>query len=158
AFRAHLGLYEDETSQRCDWHINEAHFLESWGDTIADDGTVGLIQPLIAPLYGGKSAPELLAVLTGDSGKSGYEIVRARLMGGQTPSPDSERAWRKSLHDGFVAGSAWERGWIGSSHAGPSENKVAEPKLELVFRPDPTIWDGRFANNGWLQELPKPIT
>src|SRR5262249_45511226 len=159
--RIHLNLYEDETSEQCHWHIPEAHYLESWGDVRAYDGTASIIQPLIAPLYRGRSAVELLAALTGESERSGYEIVRdswrQRRMGKGT---DFEKAWERALPDGVIAGSAFEpkeapapgEGWAEGLRASPP----APDELEIVFRPDPTIHDGRFANNGWLQELPKP--
>ncbi len=160
--RIHLSLYDDETSALCHWHIPETHELESWTDARAFDGTVTIIQPLIAPLYGGRSAHELLAVLTGLSGRSSYEIVRDYWKG-QLPSDNFERLWRTALQDGLINGTALppkpvslKPGFTGGSaaRAGPSDSRG----LEIVFRPDPTIWDGRFANNGWLQELPKPRT
>ena len=76
ALRAHLGLYEDETAELCQWHVPEAHFLEAWSDVRSDDGTVTIVQPLIAPLYGGKSAHEVLAALGEGGERSGYDIVR----------------------------------------------------------------------------------
>ena len=75
--RVHLGLYQDETAELCQWHVNEAHYLEAWGDARAYDGTVSIVQPLIAPLYNGKSAYELVAMLSGQSDTSGHEIVQA---------------------------------------------------------------------------------
>jgi MoCo/4Fe-4S cofactor protein with predicted Tat translocation signal len=154
-FRAHLGLEDDETSARCHWHLPEAHYLEAWGDLRAHDGTVTIQQPLIAPLYGGHSAHELLAVLLGEAAPSGYDILRAYWL---TRLPQNfERSWRTALHDGVVAGTAlpartpaWKPTFAATAPAAPA--------FEILFRPDPTIWDGRFANNGWLQELPKPLT
>jgi len=157
--RIHLGLYEDETAELCHRHIPETHFLEAWSDAQAYDGTAGIIQPLIAPLYGGKSAHEILTVFSGQPDRSGHDIVKAFWQGRQ-PGDGFEQAWRKFLHDGVIAGAT-----------PPSKPVVLKkdfataldaPKqargLEITFRPDPTIWDGRFANNGWLQELPKPLT
>jgi MoCo/4Fe-4S cofactor protein with predicted Tat translocation signal len=161
--RVHLGLYEDETAALCHWHIPEAHYLESWGDARAFDGTVTVIQPLIAPLYGGKSAYELLAVLAGNLDPSGYEIVRdywRRYL----PAENFDPFWRATLHDGVIAGTARTsrevtfRGVQIGEPQRPPPPAGADAALELVFQPDPTIWDGRFANNGWLQELPKPVT
>ena len=154
-FRVHLSLEADETSARCQWHLPEAHYLEAWGDVRAYDGTTTIQQPLIVPLYDGHSAHELLAVLQGDGPQDGYDIMRAywqtRLSG------EFERAWRTALHDGVVGGTALPPktpGWK------PNFAPAAQPAqvFEIIFRPDPTIWDGRFANNGWLQELPKPLT
>jgi MoCo/4Fe-4S cofactor protein with predicted Tat translocation signal len=162
-FRAHFGEYEDETSALCEWHVPQAHFLESWSDSRSFDGTTTIMQPLIAPLYGGKSAHELMAVLTGGAETSSYEIVRAfwRARGSDR---DFEAWWQRALRDGFVAGSgaAAKTMSVRAPGPAPAEKTAAQEKpaegLELVFRPDPTIWDGRFANNAWLQELPKPLT
>ena len=104
AFRARLGLYDDETSQYCPWHLNEAHELEAWGDARAFDGTVTILQPLIEPLYGGKTALEVLAAALGQPAAKGLDLLRAHW---QKQHPDGFDAFfRKSLHDGFVAGSA----------------------------------------------------
>ena len=165
-FSVHLGLYEDETSARCHWHVPEAHYLESWSDARAYDGTVTIIQPLIDPLYGGKSAHELLAAVAGRPGLSGYEIVR-EYWNKQSRAPDFEQFWRRAVHDGVVADSAFAPKPVGLQNiARGAPNGAAEIKssadaagaLEIIFQPDPTIHDGRFANNGWLQELPKPLT
>jgi molybdopterin-containing oxidoreductase family iron-sulfur binding subunit len=94
--RVHLGLYEDETSALCHWHIPEAHALEAWSDTRAYDGTVSIMQPLIAPLYGGKSAHELLVALLGQPERSGYAIVRDYWQS-QPHGEDFERFWRTAL-------------------------------------------------------------
>ncbi|MFN0007837.1 MAG: TAT-variant-translocated molybdopterin oxidoreductase [Planctomycetota bacterium] len=157
-FRVHLSTCEDESSDLCDWHVNEAHFLESWSDALAPDGTVGIVQPLIAPLYAGKTAHEMLAAMAGQGGVSSYQLVHDHVMA-RHPSGEFEANWRRSLHDGLIRstqfdllGGSARTGSIGDSSAGLAG------ELEIVFRPDPTIWDGRFANNGWLQELPKPIT
>ena len=101
----HLSLYEDETSALCHWHIPEAHYLESWSDVRAYDGTATIIQPLIAPLYGGRTAHELLAALNGQPGRSSYELVRDYWKE-QHPAKDFEEFWRTALHDGLVAGTA----------------------------------------------------
>jgi len=159
-FCVHLGLYVDETSARCHWHIPEAHELESWGDARAYDGTVSLLQPLIAPLYNGKSAYELLAMLLEQGERSGRDIVRDYWRS-QYQGTDFEPFWRTALHDGLIADTAFpaqevqlQTAWLADA-AVPAETPHG---LELLFQPDPTVWDGRFANNGWLQELPKPIT
>ena len=173
-FRVHLGLYEDETAEVCHWHISEAHPLESWGDLRGADGTVSIVQPLIAPLHGGKTASELLAVLAEQPERTSYEIVRshwrghferrgARGEGRETPLiGDFEGWWRKTIHDGLAADRrlprktvTWRDDWM---LAAPAPASGPANGLELNFRPDPTIFDGRFANNGWLQELPKPMS
>jgi len=159
--RIRLGLFEDETSALCQWHIPEAHFLESWGDLLAFDGTASIVQPLITPLYDGKSAHELLAALAGQPDRSGYEIVR-EYWRNQRPREDFERFWRKSLHDGFLADSAFSQKQLSfKMSAVSSTRRTADSgprSLEIIFRADPHIFDGAFANNGWLQELPKPLT
>ena len=155
-FRAHLALYEDETSTLCHWHLPEAHYLEGWSDGRAYDGTVSIQQPLIAPLYGGRTAHEVVSALVGEP-RSGYDIVREYWKTQRRPG-DFEVFWRTALHDGLIADSALPvktPTWKGDIAAAPS---VAAQGLDLVFRPDPAVWDGRFANNGWLQELPKPLT
>ncbi len=162
----HLGLYQDETADYCQWHIPEAHYLEAWGDARGHDGTASIAQPLIAPLYAGKSALEVVGMLSGEPGRSGYEMVRETWQAhGSKQAGGFETWWRRTLHEGVIAGSAsptieprWRDDWqarAGLNGAAPARN--AGP-LEIVFRPDPTVFDGRFANNGWLQELPKPLT
>jgi MoCo/4Fe-4S cofactor protein with predicted Tat translocation signal len=239
--RIHLSLYDDETSELCHWHIPETHFLEAWGDTRAHDGTVSIIQPLIAPLYKGRSVHEFLAAFTDKPEQSGYDIVRdywrtQRLetlvaaagaqqpaqgtaqegasgsgvnnthgegaattghnaaTGGNhaegnpppatpaprpsvTPSPAQQQgasartaaasanfdeAWRGVVHDGVIPGTAAKEksvtvngNWSANLQPTP---QTSGGQFEIVFRPDPTVYDGRFANNGWLQELPKPLT
>ena len=192
-------LFADETSTLCHWNVPEAHPLESWGDARAYDGTVTVMQPLIAPLYDGRTMAEVLsAFIDSQSGKSPHDLTKdywTRAYGGQVAgwsitdptgqtfkSPDS--FWNHVLHDGWVPGTrgaeAGGRGMEAGKPAGstasataggvaptPTSNTqpptsapatAASGGLEIIFRPDPTIWDGRFANNGWLQELPKPLT
>jgi molybdopterin-containing oxidoreductase family iron-sulfur binding subunit len=155
ARRVHLSLENDETSLECQWHVPEAHFLEAWSDTRAFDGTASIVQPLIAPLYGGRSAHEVLAALSDQPEKSGYELVRETWAGQFTGNFDE--AWRRALHDGLIAGTAFPFKSLASAALPPAEFRNVTG-LEITFRPDPTIHDGRFASNGWLQELPKPVT
>jgi len=163
--RVHLGLYADETAALSHWHIPQAHPLEAWSDARAYDGTTTILQPLIAPLYdSARSAHELLAALTSKPDRKGHDIVkdfwRAQFGG------DFDARWRRSLHDGVVAGWTAPAGVAAPSASGdpttaprPTAPASSAPgTLEIVFRPDPTIGDGRYANLGWLQELPKPIT
>ena len=236
------GLYLDETVDLSHWHVAATHPLESWGDARSFDGTVTLIQPLIAPLYEGQSEYEVLGVFTPQPDRRGYQIVKeywTRAFGGGMswtirtadgrPFKDAETFWRHALHDGFIAGTAIADGGpatpfvpapkpptpapspaagatagaaagvntlanpnppttpvtatpatpalapaaqaqpsadpstgSGSSRAASRDERPAPNAgsggLEIIFRPDPTVWDGRFANNGWLQELPKPLT
>ena len=179
--RAHLNLYNNETSEICHWHIPATHYLESWGDARSYDGTVTIVQPLIAPLYEGRTAHEVLALFSDNYDRKPYDIVKEYWrgagaggqgsgtsnagVGGQGPGvSDFESWWRKCLHDGFVPNSRLapktvplKSDWASSlSSSGPQPPPPGT--FDLVFRPDPTIYDGRFANNGWLQELPKPLT
>ena len=155
--RVHLGLYQNETAELCQWHVNEAHYLEAWGDTRAYDGTVSIVQPLIAPLYDGKSTYELVAMLSGQASTGGHEIVQAYWKK-QRPSADFDTFWRKSLHDGWVEGTTFPTRQVESKTASFPVAPPPNPKaIEINFRRDPSIYDGQFSNNGWLQELPKPM-
>jgi len=155
----HLGSYVDETASGCSWHIPESHDLEIWSDARAFDGTATLIQPLIAPLYSStKSRHELLEELLGNSGRKGYDVVREywrTKVGGE----GFEEFWRASLNIGVIAGTALP---ARAFHLILSPSKLefssSQSGIEISFRPDPCIWDGSYANNGWLQELPKPVT
>ena len=160
ALSVHLSLYEDETSTVCQWTLPETHYLETWGDARAFDGTVSIQQPLIEPLYGGRSAYAMLQALTDSPETRPYDIVKG-YWAAQHAGADFEAWWRRAVHDGVVPGTA-----LPAKTPALREEAVTEKaekrrlggKFEVNFRPDPTIYDGRFANNGWLQELPKPIT
>jgi MoCo/4Fe-4S cofactor protein with predicted Tat translocation signal len=153
--KVHSGLYLDETGILCEWHVPAAHFLESWGDARAADGTVSVVQPLILPLYGGKSVLEIANAMLNKAGESGYDAVRATW---QKERPDAfELNWRRWLHEGLVPDTAVAP--VTASVKPVSAAATTAPEgIEVLFRPDPTVWDGRFANNGWLQECPKPAT
>jgi molybdopterin-containing oxidoreductase family iron-sulfur binding subunit len=157
----HVGLYADETAARCRWHVPEAHELEAWSDARAPDGTVTIAQPLIAPLHGGRSAHEVLEVLGDHPERPGHDIVRA-VWQKQSRAADFERFWRQALHRGVVPETgAPARSLVPDvrwSDVALDAAGAQTGALEIVFRPDPKIYDGRFANNGWLQELPHPIT
>jgi MoCo/4Fe-4S cofactor protein with predicted Tat translocation signal len=161
--RVHLGLHDDETAERCHWQIPQAHLLESWSDARAIDGTVTILQPLIAPLYpAAKSAHEVLAALSARPESSGYDIVRQH-WSTQGIGGDFETAWKRALHDGVVAGASAPAAPAAvpagtASDAAAASAPAPGTGLEIAFRPDPCIHDGRYANNGWLQELPKPLT
>ena len=152
---AHLGSHYDETGHLSQWHIPAAHFLESWSDARSYDGTVSIVQPLIEPLYGGKSAHQFFQSLLDDPQLSAYEAVRTTQKG--NIKGDFETGWRKVLHAGWIDGTAYV---AGSAKAEMPRVPTPNPKdqLEIIFRPDPNVYDGRWSNVGWLQELPKPVT
>jgi molybdopterin-containing oxidoreductase family iron-sulfur binding subunit len=154
--RVQHSLYQNETTDHVHWHVNATHYLEQWGDVRTIDGTASIVQPLIAPLYDGKSEYEFIEVLTGSPATSGYEIVRKYWQGKLTG--DFETAWRKALHDGFVAGTAYPAKAVAAKGAVPAASANSTGALEVMFRRDPTIYDGTYANNAWLQETPKPMT
>jgi MoCo/4Fe-4S cofactor protein with predicted Tat translocation signal len=202
--RAHLGLYHDETAALCHWHIPETHFLEAWSDVRADDGTVTIVQPLIAPLYNGRSAHEVVSVLGTGGVRPAYDLIRAfwggeRAVAAPPQNPDRTRqnppppqspigsaaggnvqtlpapqqgapiaaapalsefdlTWRRWLHDGVVANTAFPAKTVAVNASAVPASPQRGSGLEVVFRPDPTVYDGRFANNAWLQELPKSLT
>ncbi len=160
ALRVHLGLFDDETSELCHWHIPEAHALETWGDARAFDGTLSVQQPLIAPLYDGKSSHELVQSLLGDSTSTSYQIVQAAWKSRIPAAANFDKGWRRIIHDGLVPASAFPAAVAKTT---PGAWMQAEPAsnqgdLDVAFRLDPNILDGRYANNGWMQELPKPLT
>ncbi len=154
--RIHLTVQENETSRVSQWVIPQADYLERWGDARAYDGTVSIVQPLIAPLYDGHSAHRLLALMLEDTSDD-YDIVHDYWQS-QSERDDFEDMWQITLHDGVMAESALATKAVSvqTDIDLPAPQPVAD--LEVTFRPDPTIWDGRYANNGWLQELPKPVT
>jgi molybdopterin-containing oxidoreductase family iron-sulfur binding subunit len=199
-------LFFDETATLSHWHIPAAHYLEAWSDARSIDGTVSIVQPLIQPLYGGKSAHEIVATMSDRPERAGYDVVREywqanapkgapagasgamSASGAQVPSaapgtnaqrtsapaaPSAppaptaadqfEKSWRKWLHDGVIAGSATMATTTAAATVAPDvATRITQSAnadgLEINFRHDPTIYDGRFANNGWLQELPKPMS
>jgi len=158
--RVHYGLYNDETAELCQWHVNATHELEAWGDARAYDGTVSIIQPLIAPLYNAKSPLEFVALLAGQSDATGYALVRAYWQKQRT-NGDFDAFWRKSLHDGWIEGTTSAPRTMPAVRNQGSASGVREGDpnvIELNIRRDPTIYDGQFSNNGWLQELPKPMS
>ncbi|WP_242617987.1 TAT-variant-translocated molybdopterin oxidoreductase [Edaphobacter modestus] len=153
----HLGTHLDETGAVSTWHINKAHYLESWSDARAYDGTLTIVQPMIDPMYGGKSAHDIFQTLLSDPQSSAYDVVAANAT--TYIKGDFAAGWRKALHDGWVDGTAF------TPKAGVPARVTAFPALastgsgyEISFRPDPSLFDGRFGNVGWLQELPKQVT
>lgn len=163
--RVHLGLYQDETARLCHWHLPESHALESWGDARAFDGTASLAQPLIEPLYDSRSALELLGTLLGSEETPGRELVRSywqKQREKRSSQGDFDTFWQTTLHDGVLPDTAsspqsvslqgdWQK-QLSSHDAAPSDG------FEIAFRADPLIHDGRYANNAWLQECPRPIS
>jgi molybdopterin-containing oxidoreductase family iron-sulfur binding subunit len=153
----HAGLYFDETGAACRWHLPLAHPLEHWSDLRAYDGSIALAQPTIAPLYGGRDRHEIIAALLGDIGTSSYAIVRGYWQ--RQRAQGFEAFWTDSLRAGVVSGSAAPPVTVA-----PRRDFLQAPPpsaahgVELLLRPDPTVRDGRYANNGWLQELPRPLT
>jgi molybdopterin-containing oxidoreductase family iron-sulfur binding subunit len=151
-----LGLYDDETSYKCQWHLPQTHFLEEWSDARAYEGTVSIVQPLISPLYAGRSAIEVMDLILTGYLRGGYEISR-EFWAGQHNQPDFEPVWRRSLEKGV---------WWGKFTAEPPGSRASKASatpastegFEIVFRPDPCVWDGSYTNNAFLQELAKPLT
>jgi molybdopterin-containing oxidoreductase family iron-sulfur binding subunit len=152
--RIHVGLHQDETAWQCHWHIPLSHALESWGDARAVDGTATIIQPTVNPLYDTRSAAQVLEMLLGTLDPAPDAPVRATWSAAF--ANDFEARWHDALHDGFIEGAAAPVS-VNAAEVTPQAVQAGD-HLDIVFRPDPTIWDGRFANNGWLQELPKPLT
>jgi molybdopterin-containing oxidoreductase family iron-sulfur binding subunit len=151
----HLGQQRDETGELCEWQLPLTHALESWSDARAVDGTATIIQPVITPFYDVRTVHQIVAMLLGGTNPAADGAVRETwqaAFGG-----DFDARWKQALHDGFISGAAPE---VTVSVAGASDvaSKTSGEELDIVFRPDPTIWDGQFANVGWLQELPKPLT
>ena len=163
-----LGLHADETSREATWHLPAAHYLESWGDARAGDGTVVPIQPLIEPLDGGRTILEVVAQLSAFETTAPYEIVRRSFRKvSRVAEAEFELAWRKFLHDGRLSGSEypvvkpvlqWTPVASAVASARPATERLSADHLELVLDRDAKVDDGRFANNGWLQELPDPIS
>jgi MoCo/4Fe-4S cofactor protein with predicted Tat translocation signal len=173
----HLSLYRDETTQACTRHLPRAHYLESWDDTRAWDGTVSIVQPLIDPLYGGKTPSELLAILLGQSTVAALDLVRRTWQEAASTASaadhasvtgaDFESFWRASLEQGIVPGTAFpeirpvvrtDELVSALSTLDPPSLDFGPHNLEIVFCPDLSVHDGRFANNGWLQETPDALT
>ena len=150
----------DETAEYAQWHVAESHYLETWGDARAFDGTECVIQPLIAPLYRTHSAFEVFAAFTDKPGAKAYDAVRAR-MNVAAGIEGVEVFWRKTLNDGVVANTAFAPITLAlkfkPSDLPPKQLPPAD-QTEFIFRPDENVYDGRYANNGWLQELARPVT
>src|SRR5687768_10132615 len=157
-----LGHSIDETSSKTEWHIPRAHYLESWGDARAVGGPLSVVQPLVLPLFGGRTAVEVLGLMVEGKDRPGYDIVR------ETWRPilgegEFDTRWNRVLHDGLLAGSELPEVAPGLTaqplaELARSVGGAAGGGLEVAFLPSPSLHDGRFANDGWLQELPDPLT
>ncbi len=160
----HLGLHHDETAERCRWHVPRSHPLEAWGDVRSVEGTVSILQPAIEPLYNTHTCLELFGQFLGEGQKSSRAFVREywqQRWESMRPGESFETGWQRALEEGVVPGTAASP--VSAQLAegfqpAPAPEPEDDAALEVVFRPDPSVWDGRFANNGWLQELPKPLT
>jgi molybdopterin-containing oxidoreductase family iron-sulfur binding subunit len=155
----YLGLFDNETAAASQWHVPELHALEGWSDARAYDGTTTILQPLISPLYPeARSVHELLAVFTDQPEQSSHDVVKGYWQS-QHQGQDFEAFWRTSLHDGVVADTAQppKPVTVQAGFAAGQSTPSAEG-VEIVYRPDPSLYDGRFASNGWLLELPRPLT
>ena len=162
----HLSAHVDETSSKATWHIPELHFLESWGDVRAEDGTLSVVQPLIEPLYGGSSVIEMLSLIVKGKNLKAYDEVR-QTWGALLSKNDFENQWRRVLHDGLLENTAFtpvalslDSDKINKAvkEFGPKPQEITPDKMEVVFSESYALFDGRYANNGWLQEFPHPVT
>jgi molybdopterin-containing oxidoreductase family iron-sulfur binding subunit len=155
-FSVHVDLYPNETSAASHWYIPQAHSLESWADTRAFDGTASIIQPMIEPLYGGRSIQEVMDAVVQFPGRSAYDIVHSYWV---QPGRLDDAGWRKALYEGVIPSTAAKPSTDPAASATPISIQPSQrQRWELVFMPDPGLWDGRYAENVWLQELPRPIT
>ncbi len=160
ASSVHLSTHRNETSAQTTWHVPQSHYLESWGDARAYDGTVSVVQPLIEPLWGSKTAVELVAMMLDRGDASGLTLVR-ETFDGEYGQGQGDNGWRKVLHDGFVADSRYET--INPGATRTIERQLPKVQLgggslEVVFLPSSHAYDGRYANNAWLQETPDFVT
>jgi MoCo/4Fe-4S cofactor protein with predicted Tat translocation signal len=165
-----LGYYEDETSELSYWHVPMSHFLEQWGDVRAADGTYGIIQPMILPLFGGYSELQLLSLLLGREKHDRPDEVRATFKEINKNGGNEDQVWNAFLRDGFLPNSASAEvpsaGFnVGGAKAYLAQNlklqfpaAPAADQIEVVLVSDYKVDDGRYANNGWMQEMPDPIT
>ena len=165
---AQLSIYKDDTTGYCKWHVPQTHYLEAWSDVRSCDGTVTIIQPLILPLYDGKSVHEVLRIFSDqpgatpssfarNGGQTTYEMVKGYWQT-QHSGADFEQWWRRAVHNGLVPDTTLPARQVSAKTSVPPPTSSSESGFEISFRPDPCIYDGKFLNNGWLQETPKPLT
>lgn len=157
--RVHVAQTMDETGAVCHWHVNAKHFLEMWSDARAYDGTATIVQPLVQALYDGKSAHEIVQLFAKENfEKKEIDIIKDYW---KANGLADEKAWRKAVHDGFIPNSALPAKTV-TINTGflsqPTTAPAGSGDLEIAILPDPSIYDGRYTNNGWLQELPNPLT
>jgi MoCo/4Fe-4S cofactor protein with predicted Tat translocation signal len=159
-----LGYYEDETFPFCTWHLPMSHYLESWGDGRTSDGTLVPVQPLIAPFFDGITELEVLARIAGAESSKPHDVVRDTFKAFATGG-DFEETWKKFLHDGFLPKTNYKTVQPNAanfaqliSSGGANSLEPGKDNFEVVFHRDYKLDDGRWNNNGWLQELPDPIT
>ena len=159
----HLGAYDDETAAAAKWHLPEAHYLEAWGDAQSTDGVVAIQQPMIEPIFGGKSPIEVMAILLDSKDRKGYDLVK-NYWTSQWPATSKDNAtrdntWKKTLNDGVIAGTQAPevRPTVDSKRIQAAPAPAASG-IEVGFVPSASAWDGRFANNAWMQEIAEPIT
>ena len=158
-FSAHLSLYQDETSRLCGWHLPQSHYLEAWGDARAFDGTVTIQQPLIEPLYDTRSPLQVMAALLTGEEQEPFELLRGHWQAELEQDDGFDAQWQAALHDGVLPDSQLPAVEVELQPLADVAVQAQERGgLVAVFQPDPSVWDGRFNNNAWLQELPKPIT
>ncbi len=161
----YLGTDVNETAAAASWHLPEAHFLESWGDAATVYGVSAIQQPLVSPLYNGRTAAEIVALLADAKDKKAHDIVKNYWLNQWSSIKDAgarEQAWKKALHDGIIPGEA-ETAKVTLDTKKVLAAVTAEPKaqttgIEIAFVPSASAWDGRYANNGWMQEAPDPMT
>jgi molybdopterin-containing oxidoreductase family iron-sulfur binding subunit len=152
----HLGLLRNETAQAARWHVPRTHYLEQWGDGRTYDGTLSVVQPLIRPLYDdAHSAIEVMNVAATGVDAAGYDLVREQWRG--RIGSNFEDQWREALHDGYLPDTRFSEASVGPANV-PGIAAPSDDGLEVVFRTDPKLLDGRFSNNPWMQELPDPVT
>ncbi len=158
-FSVYVGASLDETAVETLWYIPRSHYLETWGDVRAFDGVVTIMQPMIEPLYQSKSEYEVMAALLGEPDAAGHDIVKGYWQA-HAETDDFDKFWRVALNQGYLDGTQSPEKAVTASALAVARpfNKVASDEIEIVFRPSPSLWDGRFANNGWLQEVPNAIT
>ncbi|MEO1234429.1 MAG: 4Fe-4S dicluster domain-containing protein [Myxococcota bacterium] len=154
--RIHAGLYENETARLSQWHLPMSHYLETWSDARAFDGTLSIGQPLIAPLYDTRSSHEILGIFADNASAKAADVVKEYWEEG---FGEDDEAWMRALHDGVVSGTAFapEKVRVSAAAAQVDVAPVFEG-LEVVIKPCPNVLDGRHANNAWLQETPRPVT
>ncbi len=157
----HLSSHYDETSKVCNWHVNSAHYLEAWGDGLSYSGQRSIIQPQILPLFNGLSAIEFINTLLTGEESSGHELVQETWR--TVITSDFNRRWEEILHDGLDENSGFntENVNLSGNFASSIESALTAQGIdgiEIAIKPDVRLFDGRFANNGWLQELPEPMT